>query len=63
MFKKWLCHAKVSLIIECIDPVLVKAGYATVDGPDSVPISSYRGGENPEYFLPGSSVTGSIPWC
>jgi len=58
MFRKLLCHAQITVTLECVDPILIKSGYATVDGPDSVPVSSYRGGEKPTYFLPGSSLKG-----
>ena len=59
MFKKWLCQADITLTLECIDPILVKSGIATVDGPDMVPISTYRRdkGANTSF---GSSLKGVI---
>lgn len=60
MFKKWLCQADITLTLECIDPILVKSGIATVDGPDMVPISTYRRDKGAEYFIPGSSLKGVI---
>lgn len=59
MQKRWLCQADVTLDLTCVDPVLVKSGYATLDGPDMVPVVTYRNGKK-EYFLPGSSLKGVL---
>lgn len=59
MLRKWLCQADVTVHIEPQDPVLIKSGYATLDGPDMVPVSSIRNGK-PVYFLPGTSLKGVL---
>jgi CRISPR-associated RAMP protein (TIGR02581 family) len=53
------CQADITLELEPIDPVLVKSGYATIDGPDMVPVRTYRNGESIVYF-PGSSLKGVL---
>lgn len=57
MLKRWLCQAEVTVDLHCLDPLLVKSGQPTLDGPDMVPIVSFRHGER-EYFIPGSSLKG-----
>jgi CRISPR-associated RAMP protein (TIGR02581 family) len=59
MLRKWLCQLDVTLQLQPIDPVLIKSGYATVDGPDMVPVSTLRNG-NTTYFFPGSSLKGVL---
>lgn len=59
MLRKWLCQVDVSIQIVPVDPVLVKSGYATMDGADMVPVSTYRGGER-VYYLPGTSLKGVL---
>lgn len=59
MLRKWLCQADVSMTIEPIDPVLIKSGYATMDGADMVPVSTFRNGEQ-AYYFPGSSLKGVL---
>jgi CRISPR-associated RAMP protein (TIGR02581 family) len=59
MLRKWLCQADVTLHIEPQDPVLIKSGYATLDGPDMVPVSTLRNGKQ-SYFLPGTSLKGVL---
>ena len=34
MLRKWLCQADVTIRLQPIDPILIKSGYATLDGPD-----------------------------
>jgi CRISPR-associated RAMP protein (TIGR02581 family) len=59
MLRKWLCQADVTLHLKPQDPVLVKSGYATVDGPDMVPVRTYKDGKDVPYF-PGSSLKGVL---
>lgn len=59
LLKRWLCHAEVTIDLECLDPILVKSGQPTIDGPDMVPVVSMRSGER-EYFIPGSSLKGAF---
>lgn len=59
MLKQWLCQADIQIHLSCVDPVLIKSGYATIDGPDMVPVSTYRNGKQ-EYFFPGSSLKGVL---
>ncbi len=57
MLRKWLCQADIKIIIEPVDPVLVKSGYATMDNADMVPVSTFKDG-NSVYYFPGSSLKG-----
>ena len=59
MLRKWLCQADVKIIIEPVDPILIKSGYATIDGADMVPVSTFKNGER-VYYFPGSSLKGAL---
>ncbi len=59
MLRKWLCQADVTVRLHPIDPILIKSGYATLDGPDMVPVSTLRDGRK-TYFFPGSSLKGVL---
>lgn len=59
MLRKWLCQADIKIIIEPVDPVLIKSGYATVDGEDMVPVATFKNGQRVHYF-PGSSLKGVL---
>ena len=59
MLRNWLCQADATIEIEPIDPVLVKSGYATLDGADMAPVSTFRNGER-VYYLPGTSLKGVL---
>lgn len=59
MLRKWLCQADVTLTLEPVDPVLIKSGYATMDGADMVPVSTFRNGES-TYYFPGTSLKGVL---
>ena len=59
MLRKLLCQVDVVIEIEPVDPVLVKSGHATLDGPDMVPVSTLRDGKR-TYFLPGTSLKGVL---
>ena len=59
MFRRWLCQADVTLRLEPRDPILIKSGYATIDGPDMVPVSTLRDGRT-VYFFPGTSLKGVL---
>ena len=50
MLRKWFCQADVKIIIEPVDPVLIKSGYATIDVADMVPVSTFKDGERVYYF-------------
>lgn len=61
MMRKWLCQADVTVQLQPIDPVLIKSGYATVDGADMVPVCTFRsGGSKPTYYFPGTSLKGVL---
>ena len=59
MLRKWLCQADVKITIEPVDPVLIKSGYATMDGTDMVPVSTFKNGES-TYYFPGTSLKGVL---
>ena len=59
MLRKWLCQADVTIEIEPVDPVLIKSGYATLDGADMVPVVTFRDGKR-IYYLPGTSLKGVL---
>lgn len=59
MLRRWCCQADISIVIEPVDPVLVKSGYATLDGADMVPVTTYRNGQR-IYYLPGTSLKGVL---
>jgi len=59
MLRKWLCQADITVRLQPIDPILIKSGYATLDGPDMVPVSTLRDGKK-TYFFPGSSLKGVL---
>lgn len=59
MLRQWLCQADVTLRLHPIDPILIKSGYATLHGPDMVPVETIRNGE-PVFFFPGSSLKGVL---
>jgi CRISPR-associated RAMP protein (TIGR02581 family) len=59
MLRKWLCQADIEVYLEPRDPILIKSGYATLDGPDMVPVSTLRNGEK-TYYFPGSSLKGVL---
>lgn len=59
MLRNWLCQADATIEIEPVDPVLIKSGYATLDGADMVPVSTFRNGKRVHY-LPGTSLKGVL---
>ena len=59
MLRKWLCQADVKIKIEPVDPILIKSGYATMDGEDMVPVSTLKDGRR-VYYFPGSSLKGAL---
>lgn len=59
MMRKWLCQADVAVQLTPVDPVLIKSGYATLDGADMVPVCTLKGGKQ-VYFLPGTSLKGVL---
>ena len=59
VLRKLLCQADVAIEIEPVDPVLVKSGYSTLDGPDMVPVSTLRNGKR-TYYFPGTSLKGVL---
>ncbi|CAN2041393.1 CRISPR-associated protein Csm3 [Candidatus Magnetomoraceae bacterium gMMP-15] len=60
MLKKMINNAKIDFNIIPIDPLLIKSGMATVGGVDMSFVRTYRFGEKPEPFIPGSSLKGMI---
>ncbi len=59
MLRKWFCQADIKIIIEPVDPILIKSGYATIDGTDMVPVSTFKDGDR-VYYFPGSSLKGVL---
>ncbi len=59
MLRTWLCQLDVVLHLQPQDPVLIKSGYATLDGPDLVPVSTLRNGQT-TYYFPGTSLKGVL---
>ena len=59
MLRKWLCQADIKITIEPVDPVLIKSGYATMDGADMVPVSTFKSGQT-VYYFPGASLKGVL---
>ncbi len=59
MLRQWHCQADVTLRLHPIDPILIKSGYATLDGPDMVPVRTFRDGQQ-TYYFPGSSLKGTL---
>ena len=59
MLRKWLCQADVKITLEPVDPMLIKSGYATIDGADMVPVSTFKEGKR-IYYFPGSSLKGAL---
>lgn len=59
--RRWLCQADVTLHLTPVDPVLIKSGYATVDGADMVPVCTFRPDRSkPIYYFPGTSLKGVL---
>jgi CRISPR-associated RAMP protein (TIGR02581 family) len=59
MMFKWFCQADTTVRFHPVDPILIKSGYATIDGPDMVPVSTFRHGRK-TYYFPGSSLKGAL---
>ena len=57
MLRRWVCQADIRIVIEPVDPVLIKSGY--VGRADMVPVSTFKDGEE-TYFFPGSSLKGVL---
>jgi CRISPR-associated RAMP protein (TIGR02581 family) len=54
-------HAVVEFTLTPVDPLLIKSGQATVGGVDMAFVRTYRrGNEEPEPFIPGSSLKGVV---
>ncbi|MFP4309373.1 MAG: RAMP superfamily CRISPR-associated protein [Desulfococcaceae bacterium] len=61
MLKRMINHAVVEFTITPVDPLLIKSGQATVGGVDMAFVRTYRrGNEEPEPFIPGSSLKGVV---
>lgn len=61
MLKKLINECDLDLKLYTVDPILVKSGLATVNGPNMSFVVTYRErGSRPEPFLPGSSLKGVI---
>ena len=59
MLRKWLCQADIKIVIEPVDPVLIKSGYATMDDAKMVPVSTFKDGKD-TYYFPGASLKGVL---
>lgn len=61
MLKRMINHAVVEFTLTPVDPLLIKSGQATVGGVDMAFVRTYRrGNEEPEPFIPGSSLKGVV---
>jgi CRISPR-associated RAMP protein (TIGR02581 family) len=60
MLKKNLNYAVAELTISPLDPLLIKSGQSTVSGVDMAFVQTYRRGDKPEPFIPGSSLKGVV---
>jgi len=61
MLKKIFNEFSFDLIIDTVDPIIIKSGKASVTGPDDNPVKIWRGGKTEaEPFIPGSSLKGVI---
>ena len=59
MLKKLFNEFSFDLIIDAVDPIIIKSGKASVTGPDDNPVKTWRSGkEEAEPFIPGSSLKG-----
>ena len=59
MLRKSLCQADIKIHLEPVDPVLIKSGYATLDGEDMVPVTTFKNGQK-VYYFPGTSLKGVL---
>ena len=59
MLRKWLCQADIKIVIEPVDPVLIRSGYATIDDAKMTPVLTFKDGESIHYF-PGPSLKGVL---
>ncbi|MEX1027456.1 MAG: RAMP superfamily CRISPR-associated protein [Candidatus Paceibacterota bacterium] len=59
MLRRTICQTDVVVELEPVDPILIKSGYATTDGPDMVPVVTFRDGTQ-TYYFPGSSLKGVL---
>jgi len=59
MLKKIFNEFSFDLIIDTVDPIIVKSGKASISGPDDNPVKTWRSGKaQSEPFVPGSSLKG-----
>jgi len=59
MLKKIFNDFSFDLIIDTVDPIIIKSGKASVTGPDDNPVKTWRSGKvEAEPFIPGSSLKG-----
>lgn len=59
MLKKLINNCTIDLLLEPLDPILIKSGQATVHGPDMAFVETFRKGVRQVYF-PGTSLKGVI---
>lgn len=59
MLKKTINNCTIEILLEPLDPILVKSGQATVHGPDMAFVETYKDG-NRQVYLPGTSLKGVI---
>ncbi|MFX0136054.1 MAG: CRISPR-associated RAMP protein Csx7 [Candidatus Hodarchaeota archaeon] len=61
MLKKLFNELSFDLIIDTVDPIIIKSGKASLTGPDDNPVKTWRSGrEDAEPFIPGSSLKGAF---
>ena len=60
MRKRLLCEANFDLEIEVRGPLLIKSGVATLEGASMSPVLSYKYGDPPRPYIPGTSLKGVL---
>jgi len=59
MLKKMYNEFSFDILIDTVDPIIIKSGKASLTGPDDNPVKTWRKGkEAAEPFIPGSSLKG-----
>ena len=59
MLKKIYNELSFDIVIDTVDPIIIKSGKASLSGPDDNPVKTWRRGkEEAEPFIPGSSLKG-----
>ena len=59
MLKRLINNCSIDLLLEPLDPILVKSGQATAHGPDMAFVETFKDGKR-QVYLPGTSLKGVI---